>query len=88
MTSRQPVALPGDAARAAAHLALRQRQGTRDGPVEQRRFGDLEAYRGIAALLIVVFHTYQHSREGTHLPTYLYEGTPLQVVTLLAMGDV
>lgn len=40
------------------------------------RFEELEAYRGIAALLVVVFHAYQYSREGTGRPNEVYEGTP------------
>lgn len=44
------------------------------------RFEGLDAYRGIAALLLVVFHAYQYSREGTGAQTYLYEGTPLHVL--------
>ncbi len=48
--------------------------------VKPERFEELEAYRGIAALLIVVFHTYQYSREGMHLQEYVYEGTPLHVL--------
>lgn len=47
---------------------------------KQERFEELEAYRGIAALLIVVFHAYQYSREGMHLQEYVYEGTPLHVL--------
>lgn len=31
------------------------------------RFEELEAYRGLAALLMVVFHAYQFSREGLGL---------------------
>lgn len=42
-----------------------------------RRFDELDAYRGLAALAIVVFHTYQFTREGTQAPQYLYEGTAL-----------
>lgn len=45
-----------------------------------RRFSELNAYRGIAALLVVVFHAYQYSREGTHAARYLYEGTPLHTL--------
>ncbi|MFC4427798.1 acyltransferase family protein [Deinococcus navajonensis] len=41
------------------------------------RYAELEAYRGIAALLVVVFHAYQYTREGTQATRYLYEGTPL-----------
>jgi peptidoglycan/LPS O-acetylase OafA/YrhL len=41
------------------------------------RFEELEAYRGIAALLIVVFHAYQFSREGLGVQRYVYEGTIL-----------
>jgi peptidoglycan/LPS O-acetylase OafA/YrhL len=44
------------------------------------RYEELEAYRGIAALLIVVFHAYQFSRQGAGLTRYVYEGTPLHVV--------
>ena len=44
------------------------------------RFEELEAYRGFAALLIVIFHTYQYSREATRAETYVYEGTPLHFV--------
>src|SRR5437764_11759189 len=42
-----------------------------------RRFDGLEAYRGIAALLIVVYHAYQHSRLKS---AYVYDGTPLHVL--------
>src|SRR5438045_4498932 len=42
-----------------------------------RRFDGLEAYRGIAALLIVVYHAYQHSRLRS---AYVYDGTPLHVL--------
>ena len=44
-----------------------------DRPV---RFEGLEAFRGIAALMMVVFHSYQYSREGTQAGRYVYEGTP------------
>lgn len=44
---------------------------------EQNRFKELEAYRGVAALGIVLFHAYQHSRIGT---TYVYEGTLIHLV--------
>jgi peptidoglycan/LPS O-acetylase OafA/YrhL len=40
-----------------------------------QRFDELEAYRGLAALCIIVFHTYQYSRQGQNLSTYVYEGT-------------
>lgn len=40
------------------------------------RFDELEAYRGIAAIAIMIFHTYQYSREGSGAATYLFEGTP------------
>jgi peptidoglycan/LPS O-acetylase OafA/YrhL len=43
----------------------------------QGRFVELEAYRGIAALLIVVYHAYQNSRV---VATYVYEHTPIHVV--------
>lgn len=48
--------------------------------VKPERFVELEAYRGIAALLVVVFHAYQYSREGMHLQEYVYEGTLLHIV--------
>lgn len=44
------------------------------------RFTELEAYRGIAALLVVVFHAYQYSREGTGSPDEVYTGTPLHLI--------
>jgi peptidoglycan/LPS O-acetylase OafA/YrhL len=44
---------------------------------ESTRYDELEAYRGLAALLIVVFHAYQHSRA---VSTYVYAGTPVNVV--------
>lgn len=47
------------------------------GVVKNERFDALEAYRGIAALLIVIFHAYQHSRIGQ---TYVYESTPVHVI--------
>jgi peptidoglycan/LPS O-acetylase OafA/YrhL len=43
-----------------------------DRPV---RFEGLEAYRGIAALSVVVFHAYQYSREGLQLDRFVYEGS-------------
>src|SRR5207244_3165616 len=46
-------------------------------PEEARRFDGLEAYRGIAALLMVVYHAYQHSRVTS---AYVYDGTPLHVL--------
>lgn len=39
-----------------------------------RRYTEFEAYRGLASVLIVVFHAYQYTREGGRLNTYLYEG--------------
>jgi peptidoglycan/LPS O-acetylase OafA/YrhL len=41
------------------------------------RFDELEAYRGVAALGIVLFHAYQHSRIGN---TYVYEGAPIHLM--------
>lgn len=41
----------------------------------QQRFEGLEAYRGIAALLVVIYHAYQHSRVDS--PRYVFEGTLL-----------
>ncbi|MFC4639069.1 acyltransferase family protein [Deinococcus hohokamensis] len=52
----------------------------RNGPPELPRYAELEAYRGMAALLVVVFHAYQYTREGTGAGRYLYEGTPLHVL--------
>jgi peptidoglycan/LPS O-acetylase OafA/YrhL len=49
-------------------------------PATPRRFEELEAYRGVAALLIVVFHAYQFSREGSAAQRYVYEGTWLHYV--------
>ncbi len=50
---------------------------------EPRRFEELEAYRGIAALCIIVFHAYQHSPQlAAGLPAYPYEGTPLHALFL------
>ncbi|HMA35221.1 MAG TPA: acyltransferase [Chloroflexia bacterium] len=48
-----------------------------EGAAEQGRFEELEAYRGVAALGIVLFHAYQHSRVGA---TYVYEGTPAHLL--------
>ena len=45
-----------------------------------RRFEELEGYRGLAALVVVVFHAYQYAREALKMPTYLYEGTPLHLL--------
>jgi len=47
---------------------------------QQTRFTELEAYRGIAALLVVVFHAYQYSREGTGTLREVYTGTPLHLL--------
>jgi peptidoglycan/LPS O-acetylase OafA/YrhL len=44
------------------------------------RFTELEAYRGVAALLVVVFHAYQFSREGTGTPDEVYAGMPLHLL--------
>ena len=55
----------------AEHEAQKEAHG--DRPV---RFEGLEAFRGIAALMMVVFHSYQYSREGTQAERYVYEGTP------------
>jgi peptidoglycan/LPS O-acetylase OafA/YrhL len=55
-----------------------RRAAGQPAPGEQAaRFTELEAYRGVAALLIVVFHAYQFSREGTGTPNEVYAGTPL-----------
>jgi len=51
------------------------------GPFARRdRFEGLEGYRGIAALLVVVFHAYQYSREGTGTERFVYEGTWLHTL--------
>ena len=54
-----------------------QRQVPGGPPGENGRFAELEAYRGLAALLIVVYHAYQQSRVTT---AYVYQGTPVHVV--------
>src|SRR5260370_3316455 len=54
-----------------------QRQVPGGPPGENARFAELEAYRGLPALLIVVYHAYQQSRVTT---AYIYQGTPLHVV--------
>jgi peptidoglycan/LPS O-acetylase OafA/YrhL len=48
--------------------------------MQRQRFEELEAYRGLGALLIVVFHAYQFSREGLGLSRYLYEDTALHLL--------
>ena len=47
---------------------------------ERLRFAQLDGYRGIAALLIVVHHVYLHSR--TPQGAYVYIGTPLHLLFL------
>lgn len=54
---------------------LKRKRDQRDTPGQDRSLG-LDAYRGIAALLIVVFHVYQYSYQATGAQSYLYEGTP------------
>jgi peptidoglycan/LPS O-acetylase OafA/YrhL len=44
------------------------------------RFAALEGYRGLAALLVVIFHVYQFDRVGYPLTVYPYAGTPWDVV--------
>ena len=51
----------------------------RDAREERTFLESLEAFRGAAAILIVVFHAYQYSREGTGAEQYLYEGTALHL---------
>ena len=46
----------------------------------RQRFTELETYRGVAAILLIVFHAYQFSREGTGAERYLYEGSPLHTI--------
>ena len=46
------------------------------------RFEGLEGYRAIAALLLVVFHAYQFTREGLGLESYAFEGTPLHSILI------
>lgn len=41
------------------------------------RIHALEAFRGLGALMIVLYHAYQHSRS---VATYVYEGTPLHAL--------
>ncbi len=64
---------------------VRRREATEASPgaspaMRGDRFEGLEGYRGIAALLVVVFHAYQYSREGTGTARYVYEGTPLHTL--------
>ena len=54
---------------------IKQQQSSVTEQGTQRRFEGLEAFRGLAALLIVVFHAYQYSREGIGQGRYVYEGT-------------
>jgi peptidoglycan/LPS O-acetylase OafA/YrhL len=44
------------------------------------RFAALEGYRGLAALLVVIFHVYQFDRVGYPVTVYAYAGTPWDVV--------
>ena len=44
------------------------------------RFASLEGYRGLAALLVVVFHVYQFDRVGYPLAVYPYAGTVADVL--------
>jgi peptidoglycan/LPS O-acetylase OafA/YrhL len=44
------------------------------------RFAALEGYRGLAALLVVVFHVYQFDRVGFPSTRYPYAGTPVDVL--------
>lgn len=44
---------------------------------EHARYDELEAFRGFAALGIVIFHAYQHSRVGQ---TYVFENTPFHLL--------
>lgn len=44
------------------------------------RVEGLDGYRAIVALLLVVYHAYQFTREGLGLETYAYEGTALNLV--------
>lgn len=63
-------------------MATEAREATAQHEVQEARgdrparFEGLEAFRGIAALMMVVFHAYQYSREGTGAGRYVYEGTP------------
>ena len=59
-----------------AHNAARDAV-PRDADEERRFLEGLEAFRGVAAILIVIFHAYQYTREGTGAAQYLYEGTVL-----------
>jgi peptidoglycan/LPS O-acetylase OafA/YrhL len=52
---------------------------------EMGRYNDLEAYRGVAALAIVVFHAYQSSRITA---AYIYQGTPLHFILRNLDGGV
>ena len=75
---RQAVAIGGQPVRAASATtgASEPKRTKTDG----RRFDELDAYRGLAALLIVIFHAYQYSRQATQQSHYVYEGTPFHYV--------
>lgn len=55
--------------------AIGQSKGTKGR--EADRFLELEAYRGIAAVLVISFHCYQHAGAAA---AGLYAGTPVQAV--------
>jgi peptidoglycan/LPS O-acetylase OafA/YrhL len=68
---------------ALARGAQGRHPGTVASAADERRrthFAELEAYRGVAALLVLVFHAYQYSREGTGTPDEVYAGTPLHAL--------
>lgn len=57
----------------------RRREASGRGAAEKDRlmhFEGLDAYRGIAALLILVYHVYQYSGQATGAQASVYEGTP------------
>ncbi|HWG85680.1 MAG TPA: acyltransferase [Deinococcales bacterium] len=50
------------------------------------RYTELEAFRGVAGALLIIYHAYQFSREGAGADTYLFEGTPLHTVLIGLVG--
>jgi peptidoglycan/LPS O-acetylase OafA/YrhL len=54
--------------------------GPSAAPSNQGRFEELEAFRGLAALLIVVFHAYQFARYPGPEERFVYSGQPVHVL--------
>jgi peptidoglycan/LPS O-acetylase OafA/YrhL len=80
MATAQTPATEPRLAPGAARSRATARPPAGEGRGEGGRFEELEAYRGVAALLIVLFHVYQYSRQATGADRYVYEGTPAHAV--------